>query len=71
MTIRRRARIGAIACAVVSAAALSAMPARAAGLPDATRKMLSDLKLDPSILKGIDEELKVPKAWIDGAKKAR
>lgn len=37
-------------------------------LPPATQKMLTELKLDPALLKGIDEELKVPDAWIAGAK---
>lgn len=41
----------------------------AANLPAATQKTLADLKLDPSILKGLDAELDVPKAWLDGAAK--
>ena len=40
-----------------------------ADLPKATQKTLKKLKLDASILEGIDEELKVPQKWIDGAKK--
>jgi ABC-type Fe3+ transport system substrate-binding protein len=43
--------------------------AGAAGLPKATQKALAKLKLDTSILKGLDAELKVPKAWVDGAAK--
>jgi iron(III) transport system substrate-binding protein len=43
--------------------------AGAADLPKATQKALAKLKLDASILKGLDAELKVPKAWIDGAAK--
>ncbi len=43
--------------------------ANAADLPKATQKALSKLKLDASILKGLDAELNVPKAWIDGAAK--
>jgi iron(III) transport system substrate-binding protein len=35
----------------------------------ATQKILKELKLDGSILKGLDKELAVPKAWIDAAKK--
>lgn len=35
-------------------------PAFAAGLPDATKKMLTKLKLDASILKGLDAELQMP-----------
>jgi iron(III) transport system substrate-binding protein len=34
-----------------------------------TRKLLADLKLGPEVLAGLDAELAVPQAWIDGAKK--
>lgn len=44
-------------------------PVRAADLPQATSQYLEDLKLDPHVLDGIDDELKVPQAWIDGARK--
>ena len=44
-------------------------PSEAASLPAATQKTLADLKLDPSILQGLDAELAVPKAWLDGAAK--
>jgi iron(III) transport system substrate-binding protein len=40
-----------------------------AELPKATQKALAKLKLDASILKGLDAELNVPKAWLDGAAK--
>jgi iron(III) transport system substrate-binding protein len=43
--------------------------ASAADLPKATQAALNKLQLDGSILKGLDEELKVPQAWIDGAAK--
>ena len=43
----------------------------AADLPKATQKALAKLKLDASILKGLDAELKVPKAWLDGAAKEK
>lgn len=42
---------------------------QAAGLPPATQKALADLKLDASVLSGLDAELDVPKAWLDGAAK--
>ncbi len=42
---------------------------RSAGFPKSTQKALKSLKLDASILSGLDKELSVPKAWIDGAKK--
>ncbi len=41
----------------------------AESLPEATQKILKKLKVDPSILSGIDKELNVPKEWIQGAKK--
>ncbi len=41
--------------------------ADAADLPKATQKALAKLKLDFSLLNGLDAELKVPKAWLDGA----
>ncbi len=43
----------------------------AADLPKATKKVLAKLKLDASILKGLDKELKTPKAWLDGAAKEK
>ena len=36
-----------------------------AALPKSTQKILKDLKLDPSILDGVDKELQVPKALLD------
>jgi iron(III) transport system substrate-binding protein len=45
--------------------------AGAAELPKATQKALAKLKIDPSILKGLDKELNVPKAWLDGAAKEK
>ncbi|MCZ6848852.1 MAG: extracellular solute-binding protein [Alphaproteobacteria bacterium] len=44
-------------------------PVAAAELPAATVKMLAKLKLSPDILKGLDQELKIPAAWVAGAKK--
>ena len=46
-----------------------ASPVSAADLPKATQDLLTKAKLDASILKGLDEELKMPQAWFDGAKK--
>jgi len=37
----------------------------AAPLPKSTQNILKKLKLDPSILSGVDEELQVPKGWIE------
>ena len=45
------------------------VPSFAAELPAAIKKILSDLKLDESILNGLDQELTIPDAWVAGAKK--
>lgn len=45
--------------------------AAAADLPKATQKALTDLKLDATLLEGLDAELDVPKAWLDGAKEEK
>jgi iron(III) transport system substrate-binding protein len=44
-------------------------PACAETLTRETQKLLADLKLDASVLSGLDAELAVPQSWIDGAKK--
>lgn len=41
----------------------------AASLPESTQKILKKLKVDTSIMKGLDKELNIPKEWIEGAKK--
>lgn len=41
----------------------------AGSLPVSTQKILKKLKVDSSILDGLDKELKVPQGWIDKAKK--
>jgi iron(III) transport system substrate-binding protein len=38
-------------------------------LPQATLKMMQDKKLDLKLLRGLDQELQMPQAWVDGAKK--
>src|SRR4051812_46909097 len=43
--------------------------AAAAPLPKASQAYLAQLHLDAAILDGIDAELVVPPAWIDGAKR--
>ncbi|MGY9004804.1 MAG: ABC transporter substrate-binding protein [Alphaproteobacteria bacterium] len=63
---------GAISAGAIIAGVLVAglsMPLMAADLPNATKKILKELKLDASILSGLDKEMKVPKAWVDGARK--
>lgn len=56
--------------ALIFALALGA-EASAADLPKATQKALAELKLDTSIMDGLDQELAVPQAWIDGAAKEK
>jgi iron(III) transport system substrate-binding protein len=58
-----------LAAAVLAGACLVAAPLAAAELPEATKKMLAKLKMDASVLQGLDEELKMPPEWIEGAKK--
>jgi iron(III) transport system substrate-binding protein len=59
--------------AAVSAAFLAALVAapapRAADLPQATRDMLKELKIDEKLLAGSEKEYEVPAAWLEGAKK--
>ncbi len=43
--------------------------APAAELPETTKAQLRDLKLDESIMAGLDQELVMPPAWFEGAKK--
>jgi iron(III) transport system substrate-binding protein len=43
--------------------------AASAPLPKATEEMAKKLKLEPSLFAGLDKELEVPKAWLDGARK--
>jgi iron(III) transport system substrate-binding protein len=59
-------------CATIAALALALVlgaEANAADLPKTTQKVLRELKVDPALMNGLDDELKVPQAWIDGAKK--
>lgn len=48
-----------------------AQGAIAADLPKATQKALAGLKLDASIMDGLDQELTLPKEWLDGAAKEK
>jgi ABC-type Fe3+ transport system substrate-binding protein len=59
------------AAAFAGLAALAALPLAAADLPKATQKILQDTKLDPALLNGLDDELKMPPEWIEGAKKEK
>jgi iron(III) transport system substrate-binding protein len=55
--------------ALTAAALVATAPAFAETLTPVTREMLAALKVPESALEGLDAELKVPQAWIDGAKK--
>ena len=48
-----------------------AQAASAAELPKATQKALEQLKLDASVMDGVEQELTVPKAWLDAAAKEK
>ena len=41
----------------------------AADLPDSTRRQLKAIHLDESFMDGLDQELMMPQAWFEGAKK--
>ncbi len=73
MPIRTRSVFSSLAIAVsgITLGAMLAFAAQAAELPKATKDMLTELKLDASILKGLDQELKVPASWIAAAKKEK
>jgi iron(III) transport system substrate-binding protein len=58
-------KLAAVAVAVI----LGTSVAYAADLPKSTQSQLSSLKLPLSYMDGLDKELTVPQAWIDGAKK--
>ena len=62
-----RMALGAVIAAAVMASFVSS--AHAGELPKATKQILKKLKFEPSILKGLDGELKVPPGWVKGAKK--
>lgn len=57
--------------ATVAVMSMLAFGAAAADLPKATQKALSAHKLPASVLDGIDQELTVPKEWLDGAAKEK
>ena len=62
-------KLAAIAIATTFISGLSLSPAGADDLPASTKDMLGKLGLQSSFMAGLDDELNVPKAWIDGAKK--
>lgn len=59
--------LSALAAAILSTLAIGGV--HAADLPKATQDILKKAKFDPSILAGLDDELTMPQAWLEGAKK--
>ncbi|HTI88857.1 MAG TPA: extracellular solute-binding protein [Alphaproteobacteria bacterium] len=59
----------AVRAMVVAVASLWAASAVAADLPKATQALLKKAGFDASILSGLDHELVMPQAWIDGVKR--
>jgi iron(III) transport system substrate-binding protein len=55
--------------AAAALALAAALPAHAENTTKATEALLAEAKLDASVLAGLDQELAVPQAMIDGAKK--
>lgn len=54
---------------VISVASVAvAAPVFGADLPTATEKILAQSKLSPAVLAGLDRELAVPAAWVEGAR---
>jgi iron(III) transport system substrate-binding protein len=66
--IQRSTIVRALAAAAL-AAFIAAPTARAENLTKATEALLKEAKMGPEVLTGLDAELAVPQAWIDGAKK--
>jgi len=60
-----------LAAATALIVVLAPGPCAAAELPKSTQKALTDLKLDASLLDGLDAELNVPKEWIEAAKQEK
>jgi ABC-type Fe3+ transport system substrate-binding protein len=61
-------RLPAVACALALGISFGA---GAADLPKATQKAMTDLGLDSGLLTGLDAELAVPQAWVDGARQEK
>ena len=67
-SIRSFLRLSILTCAFAVTVGFS-QHAAAADLPKSTRDMLAALKMDASILAGLHQKLKMPEAWIAGAKR--
>jgi hypothetical protein len=63
--------VPALFATAVCVSQITATDTRAAEIPKPTLDILKELKLDKSILKGLDEEMKLPAGWIEKAKKEK
>ena len=61
--------IDGLVCAAALAVGVMAPAAAADALPKSSESMLKELKLSPSVMVGVDQELVVPAEWTEGAKK--
>ena len=64
---RTRLWVGGTAAALLFSSAASSVGA--VSLTDATRELLKVTNLGPDVLEGLDKELTIPQAWIEGARK--
>lgn len=69
MPIVKMRRATAVLLAAGALVSLQASAVLADNLPKSSIEMLDSLKVEHSVLNGVDAELKVPEAWIAGAKK--
>jgi ABC-type Fe3+ transport system substrate-binding protein len=62
--------VGTVMAGATAAAIAGSGTAEAADLPKSTQAVLTQLKLTPDILKGLDAELAVPPEWVEKARKS-
>ncbi len=60
-----------IPATVTALALILCSAAGAADLPKSTQKVLTQMKLDASLMDGLDAELAIPQAWLDAAAKEK
>src|SRR5688572_23089980 len=68
-SVEMRRIVGAVM--MLASALVPGSIAEAAEVPKATLKAVADLGLQASVLDGLDAELNVPQAWIEGAKQEK
>ncbi|HEY4133765.1 MAG TPA: extracellular solute-binding protein [Alphaproteobacteria bacterium] len=69
LKIRAAAGFPMLVAALLAAPIMAPVAAGAADLSKSSQAFLAQLKLPASAMDGLDKELAVPQAWIDGAKK--